>query len=498
MAHVFVLPLAHLPPGTKKTVHLAGTEILVIHHDRGISAVQAKCPHAGAPLEEGAICNGRLVCPWHLGTFAISTGELLEPPPMEPLNTFSVKVEGEGIFVDPEPRRTEFAKRTHSIPVFLIVGTGAAGAMAATTLRLNGFEGRIIAVDPVAEEPVDRTQCSKDALGGEFPLEKLPLNTFNKVQVERLKESVNRLSSVQREAELSRGAVLKFDKALLATGGRPKRLEVPGAELAHVLRHPDDVRRIQESLQGKRNVVIVGTSFIGLEAASALVQQGFQVTVMGPEKQPLAKQMGDEVAGAIQTLHESKGTKFRLGVKITSITEEAVTIHSNGSAEQLPADLVIMGVGVSPDLGFRHDLSTAEKGGIRVGADLRAADDVWVAGDIASVDGLRIEHWRLAQQHGRVAALAMLGQQAKYEGVPFFWTYHFGKRIAYLGHAEEWGETFIQGDLAGMAFMAFYLKDGVVRAVASCGQESQTAALAEPMRDVLTLEEALRLVNFRA
>jgi apoptosis-inducing factor 3 len=152
-------------------------------------------------------------------------------------------------------------------------------------------------------------------------------------------------------------------------------------------------------------------------------------------------------------------------------------------------------VGVSPDLDFEHDLSVDEEnGGIKTDASLSAADSVWVAGDIASVNGLRIEHWRVAQQHGRVAALAMTGTDSRYEGVPYFWTYHFGKRLGYLGHAEKWDQMFVQGDINSFKFLVFYVNGGFVESVLNCEFESQMAALAELMRGKPTLDEALHAI----
>jgi NADPH-dependent 2,4-dienoyl-CoA reductase/sulfur reductase-like enzyme len=156
----------------------------------------------------------------------------------------------------------------------------------------------------------------------------------------------------------------------------------------------------------------------------------------------------------------------------------------------LPAELVIFGVGVSPDLGFAHEFVLARDGGVVTDESLRVSDSVWVAGDIASVNGRRIEHWRVAQQHGRAAALAMMGQKACYQGVPYFWTYHFGRRLGYLGHASEWDETVIHGDLEGGEFMVFYLQGKRVKAVLNCGMETQMAALSEPMRGELTVDDA--------
>ena len=172
-----------------------------------------------------------------------------------------------------------------------------------------------------------------------------------------------------------------------------------------------------------------------------------------------------------------------------------MSFREGGREERIQADVIVMGVGVSPELGFEHDLPEAEEGGIRTDGSLRAAGEVWVAGDVASVEGTRIEHWRLAEQHGRVAALAMLGQEAKYESVPFFWTFHFGKRLGYLGHAGEWDEITIDGSAAALEFIAFYIKDGQVAAVLTCGRDRETAALAEAMRSKLTLASAREAIR---
>jgi NADPH-dependent 2,4-dienoyl-CoA reductase/sulfur reductase-like enzyme len=232
-----------------------------------------------------------------------------------------------------------------------------------------------------------------------------------------------------------------------------------------------------------------------LEAASALVQSGLQVTVVGKEELPFAKQFGEPIARALKALHESNGVKFRLGIEIVNVIPGAVTIRESSTEEQIAADLVIMGVGVSPDLDFEHDLPIDEKsGGIKTDKSLSAADSIWVAGDIASVNGSRIEHWRVAQQHGRIAGLAMAGNKVQYQGVPYFWTYHFGKRLGYLGRAEKWDQTFVKGDIDKFEFIVFYLNGGRVEAVLNCEFESQMAALAELMRNKPTLDEALHAI----
>ena len=502
MAETAVLAAKELPEGAKRVVSVGEAEILLIHHAGAIVAVQSKCPHAGATLEKGAVCNGRLVCPWHMGTFALPSGALIEPPPMQALKTYPVRVEGDQIMLDADPialpQTGSYQNSTEDTRHFLLVGFGAAGAMAASTLRREGFTGKITAFDPVADEPVDRTQLSKQALAGKMPPEKTQLHLAESLHVDHQPVAVKKLSAAEKSVTLASGEVVHFDAALVASGGVPKRLEIPGCELAYTIRHTDDVRSILAKAEKAKNVVVIGTSFIGLEAASALTQKGLHVTVIGPEELPFANKFGNEVAAAIKAFHEKSGTRFRLSVEIVSIHNEgvhAMDTKKKAALGLIPADLVIFGVGVSPELGFEHDLPEAEKGGIKAGEDLRAADGVWVAGDIASVNGTRIEHWRLAEQHGQLAARRMLGNSAGYDSVPFFWTFHYGKRLGYLGHANEWDRITYDGAVEELNFLAYYVKDGKVAAVLSCGRDTDTAKLSEILRSKPTLEEARHLLT---
>ena len=492
-----VLSTNELPIGQKKAVKAGDLDLLLIHLESGFVAVEPKCPHAGAPLEQGAICGDRLVCPWHMGTFALPSGALLEPPPMRALTSYPVRVAGDEVFVDSEPNAaTPPARQQLATPVILLAGSGAAGAMAATTLRQQGFTGRIIAVDPIADEPVDRTQLTKQALSGKMPLAKTALGTFSTAEVERVQASLVHLSSEHGGARLSDGTSIQFDRALIATGGTPKRLDIPGARFAHVIRHTADVETILKAAEGKREVVVIGTSFIALEAASSLIQKGLQVTVVGKDELAFAKKFGEQVSASVKALHESKGTRFRLGVEIISIDPTGVAVKDQGKDEVIPAELVIMGVGVSPELSFSHDLPLArDGGGIATDLSLRANKNVWVAGDIANVAGTRIEHWRLAEQHGQCAALSMLDEPTTFLGVPFFWTFHFGKRLGYLGHANDWDEIVIDGHVSALDFVALYRKGDKVEAILTCGRDTLTAYLAELMREKPTVAQVRETIG---
>ncbi len=368
------------------------------------------------------------------------------------------------------------------------------------TLRQEGFAGRITVIDPVATEPTDRTILSKMALAGKKPF--TPLWTAEeqaKLKVERVVAQVETLDGEAGTLVLSGGKELRFDAALLAVGGVPQKLGVPGEELPHVhtIRHVGDVEAIAATLgekaEGKR-VVLIGDSFIAFEAASALTGRGLQATVVCRSAEPFAKKFG-EAARAILALHRGAGVRLVVGSEAASITAEGVVLQSG---ETLPAELVIVAVGVRVATEFAHGLRLEQDGGVPVREDLKAAGKLWVAGDAAAVNGVRIEHWRVAQQHGRTAAFGMLRRAGAHatpsaessQGVPFFWTAHFGKRFGYVGHAEEWDGVKVDGSLDRQEFLAYYVKGNAVQAVLGCGRDGALAMLAERMRKRLTLEQA--------
>ena len=205
MPEVRLTGAATLKPGEKKVVKAGETEILLIQLADTLVAVQPKCPHAGAPLEQGAICNNRLVCPWHMGTFALPTGDLLEPPPLKGLDTYAVRVESQDIFINTDSKTHDLPKEKEASNsrTFLLIGAGAASTAAAITLRDEGFAGHIVVVDPVADEPLDRTQLSKQALAGKMPLDQTRLEPLELLGAERITASVTRLKHRSRHRPIS-------------------------------------------------------------------------------------------------------------------------------------------------------------------------------------------------------------------------------------------------------------------------------------------------------
>ncbi|MBE7158069.1 MAG: FAD-dependent oxidoreductase, partial [Rhodospirillales bacterium] len=351
-----------------------------------------------------------------------------------------------------------------------------------------------------------RTQLTKMSLAGKVPLTKLPIfspetsqssGSLEPLSIRRLEATVTLLQQPDREVMLHDGTSVPFDALLLASGSRPRELKVEGGDGPNVftIRHPDDLRRMDPLLRPGARAVLIGDSFIAFEAASALTQRGLHATVVANSRQPFLKKFGEAAAEALLQLHRNNGVHLHAQAEVTAISPVAVTL---GSGAEIPADVVIVAIGVEPVTNYAPQLPAGKTGGFAVGRDLRLAPNIWCAGDIASVDGTRIEHWRLAEQHGRTAAEAMLayttgnaqGPAQPFSGVPFFWTFHFGKRLGYAGHADTWDRIVTEGSPQQMDFLNFYLQDGNVAAVLGCGRDTALAALMEPLRAPLSLPEA--------
>jgi apoptosis-inducing factor 3 len=377
----------------------------------------------------------------------------------------------------------------------VIVGAGAAGSMAAKTLRDEGFCGQIVVVDPCHEEPIDRTMLTKMALTDKTPANRVQLHCLDRLDVIRLRSSVKSLRADRGLITLSDGRTVRFDAALVATGGTPKRLPMQHPENVHTIRHINDLSGLRSIARKGRHAIVLGTSFIGMEAASALRQRGLTVTVIGKERLPFEQQFGSSIASALLSLHKRKGVGLVLGVNTLQVTSRNVLVDQNGRPRRINGDFVILGVGVEPSLNFEHDLPLSADGGVLTDESLRARDKVWVAGDIANVAGLRIEHWRVAQQHGMHAAKQMLGQRTPLRNVPFFWTYHFEKTIKYLGHADTWDDVSITGDVRRLNFIALLSRRDEVIAVVSCDRDEETALLAELMRKPISSKQARKAIQ---
>ena len=486
-------------------VEIEGEKILLLREGDNVRAIAATCPHAGAPLAEGVRHGNRIICPWHKAAFCVRTGEVLDPPAVDALQRYGVRLENGRILVAKPAEPPPSALPSQPDPrCFVIVGAGAAGAVAAQTLRENGFAGRLVMLDDTNRVPYDRTILSKYALSGMQGAEKSPLQTqayYQQHNIERRTGELVRIDANARQLFCADGSVLDYDAALLATGAKPVRTDLPGSDLDHVytLRSIADANAILAQAERSARAVILGASFIGMEVAASLRERGLDVTVIAQESAPFEKQLGPEIGRAFVDLHEQHGVSFRLATKITAVvgafsregrrTSNEARGPVNGvrlaTGETVPADLVVIGYGVQPATQYAETLDRNNDGSIKTDANLRVADGLYAAGDIASFpdrgDGahIRVEHWRVAQQHGRIAALNMLGRPARHDAVPFFWTIHYMKRLDYVGHASKWDNIVVHGDLARLEFLVYYCRGGIVAAAAGLGRDQDTAALVE-------------------
>ncbi|HTJ92768.1 MAG TPA: FAD-dependent oxidoreductase [Pararobbsia sp.] len=488
--------------------------VLIRIRDR-VVALSATCPHAGAPLEEGAICHGRLVCPWHKATFDLESGALLEPPALEGLRRFPVEIRDDMIHVGHASEPIHRVRPGHAdhagAKVFAIVGAGAAGAAACATLREYGFDGRILLIDEETTRPYDRTALSKFVPSGEmkpddvYPL--LPQGFVSAHSIETVNRRVARLDDATRNIEFADGEVLRYDAALIATGSEPVLPKIEGLKHEHVgeriafLRSLADARQLDALANHGKRVVVIGGSFIGLETASALRKRGLDVTVVMPNALPFEKMFGKTIAERLMRLHEEQGVRFRTESEVGSIAFERNALcvdlaRGTGATEMLECDFAVIGTGVSPATAYLSGVRRNDDGGMDVDASMRVSDTLFAAGDIAafplrSGQRQRIEHWRVAQQQARIAAMNMAGFPVAPPIVPFFWTFQHEKRFDYVGHAKagDWSDTQTLGSLERLEFVTLYIRGDRVIAALGCNKEAAMAFLAERMREPLSVSQ---------
>jgi len=362
----------------------------------------------------------------------------------------------------------------------VIVGASLAGGTAAATLRDEGFDGRVVLVGAEPELPYERPPLSKGYLKGETPREKLLVRpeafwAEHDVALE-LGTSATGIDAAARRLELAGGRRLRYDRLLVTTGGRNRRLRVPGAGLPGVLdlRTIGDSERIREAAAAGTRAVVVGMGFIGSEVAATLRQLGLEVVCVEPFAVPLERVLGPVVGGAIAELHREHGVVARYGEGVEAFegdgrVERVVT----SSGERVECDFAVVGVGIEPAVEIVAGTGVEVSDGIVVDELCRTSvEGIWAAGDVARhrhpLFGLiRVEHWRNAIEQGAAAARSLLGKGAPYADVHWFWSDQYDANIQYAGHHTTWDELVVRGSLEQRKFVAFYLVGGVVRAAAA-------------------------------
>ncbi len=310
-------------------VKIDDTSILLLRSGDQVRAFQGKCPHAGAPLAKGAVCHGRLICPWHKAAFRAEDGALCEPPALDSLTRYHVEVRDGDVWVDDQPLPTDKVPPADDPRTFVIIGAGAAGTACAAALREKGFGGRILLIDREAEAGYDRTVLSKYVLAGDMAVnETAPLRDetyFTQQRIERLHGEVTHLDPDTRHIQLADGRRLDYDAALIATGGVPKMPALPGIDLPQVfvLRSIAHARQILDTVRPGQQAVIIGDSFIAMEVASSLRKRELDVTVLARHPVPFAAQLGESVGQAILARHRANGVVYRTDSEAAQIEGRA-------------------------------------------------------------------------------------------------------------------------------------------------------------------------------
>jgi NADPH-dependent 2,4-dienoyl-CoA reductase/sulfur reductase-like enzyme len=384
---------------------------------------------------------------------------------------------------EPRERVTGTTNEKHP-PSIVIIGGGAAGLVAADTLRRSGYAGSITLVSADSAKPVDRPNLSKDYLAGNAPEEWMPLRPDDWYVDHNITLQLNRrATAIEPEAHrvlLDDGSSIGYGALLLATGSDPIRLALGDDAPVHYLRTLDDSRAIIRAAEGAKTAVVIGASFIGLEVAASLRARGLDVTVVAPESQPLERVLGAVVGDFVRELHEDHGIRFRLGR--TAKTAQAGGVQLDDGSE-LTADLVVAGVGVRPNVELALSAGLRIDRGVMVNEFLEtSAPDVFAAGDIArwpdqrSGKAIRVEHWVVAERQAQTAARNMLGARERFDAVPFFWSVHYDVTISYVGHAEQLDRAEVDGDLRGHDCTVRYFENGRVAAVATIGRDRASLA----------------------
>jgi 3-phenylpropionate/trans-cinnamate dioxygenase ferredoxin reductase subunit len=355
---------------------------------------------------------------------------------------------------------------------FVIVGGGLAGGSAAATLRADGFDGRIVLVGSEPEEPYIRPPLSKEYLRGEAGEDALRVNEpalYRDQEIElRLGIPVVALEPGANEIVLDGGERIAFDGALLATGGEPRRLELPGAELAglHYLRTHPDSDSLAAALKGASHLTVIGGGWIGCEVAASARQLGVEVSLVAPTRLLLEKMLGNQLGAFYRDVHHEHGVDLHLENGVTGIEGDGrVERVLLADGQTIACDVVVAGIGVTPRVGLAEAAGIEVANGVVVDGQLQSsAPGIFAAGDIANFAHplfggrrMRVEHWANAGDQGPFAARAMLGASDTWQNVPYFFSDQYDVGMEFAGDLGDAERLVLRGELASREFIAFWL-----------------------------------------
>ena len=520
MINTVTITKSDIPNGGMKSYKQDDDSIILITRDDDeFHAFDGKCPHAGANLGDGLRCGHRVVCPWHHASFDSRDGSLLEPIATEGLTQYELINDGDNVTVDTsatinKPIENDKLTDTHTI----IVGGGGAGFMTAHQLRQGGYGGKITMISKDDKAPYNRPLLSKAFLAGNMDEDKLLLGgsdwaSSNDIDL-HLNQTVSEVlpneATIVIKNENGDSTRQTADFLVVATGASPITPPIKGAETdgVYTLRSMADAKLIKAASHDQR-VVIIGTGFIGMETASALAQAGTtaSITVIGQGSRVMSNIVSETVSNALIKLHEEKGINFVFDATVNEITKIERQVDKDGDSnnqafsnvggvtlangEHIDADIVVLGTGVSPRTEILHEVNDPD--GVQVDAHLQLRDGIYALGDIAKptnqMGRMRIEHWRVALQHGMVTAAAILNDDnvdSLEARIPFFWTAQYGKSLRYSGHAATPDKGILFGTPDDLDYIEYYFDDEGentrASAASSLGRDKELIAFSELLR----------------
>ncbi|RDB26297.1 Apoptosis-inducing factor 1 [Hypsizygus marmoreus] len=512
---IAVLDDAELQDGQMKEVSFEEGQVLLSRLGSKIHATSAFCTHYGAPLAKGVLTSdGRVVCPWHGACFNVCNGDIEDAPAPNALHSFKAHVADGKIYVTANPSETLKNNKERQPKLtstgsdsigkgVVIVGGGSGAFHTVESLREHGYKAPITILSKETYTPIDRTKLSKALI---TDASKLEWRTAADLKIKfgttiRLGAEVTSVDLSKKQVILEGGKeTLNYDKLVLATGGIPRRLPVEGAQLENVytFRGVPDSQKVDAAAKEGKRVVVIGSSFISMEIVTAISKRKLaSIDVIGMEGHPFEAILGTDVGAGIQKYHESQGVKFHMTSKVDKIIAQdgnpnlAGGVVVNGTT--LPADFVIMGVGVAPATEFLKGsgIELEKDGGVKVDEYLRVQsgsdrNNVYAIGDIAvypqqSGGYTRIEHWNVAGNHGRAAGKTIAGSPQPFVKIPVFWSAQ-GQQLRYCGVGHGYDDVFIKGDPGELKFIAYYGKNGRVVAVASMQNDPVVSKASELLR----------------
>ncbi|XP_008307921.1 apoptosis inducing factor mitochondria associated 4 isoform X2 [Cynoglossus semilaevis] len=501
-----------LNDGQMKEVTVGDQKVLLVRTRGQYSAVGSQCSHYGAPLIKGTLVGDRVRCPFHGACFNVQTGDIEDYPGLDCLPLYKVDVHDGKVYVSIDKKLLKTNKRVKDMctvaadikHTILLVGGGPAALVCAETLRQNCYQGQIIMVTKDSLPPYDKPKLSKAMNVDRDKLLLRPMDFYQQYGIEvYTQKEVVFVNSVEKVAKLSNGYSQYFDQLLVATGCRARPLSCPGSELQGVklLQNYKDATDIHSCSLGHRAVVI-GASFIGMEAASYLSDKAASVTLVGATSFPFERSLGPEIGKMTMQMLEEKNVKFYMKDRVVEIKGENGKVKEVvlQSGTVLGADVVIVGIGAIPNTDFLagSEVELDSRKTVIVDKFMKTnVRDIFGAGDVTSFplaicgsQRINIGHWQMSHAQGKVAALNMLNKPTQIESVPFFWTVLLGKSIRYTGYGEGYEEIIFKGKVEERKFLAFYIREGQVVAAASLMFDPAVARLADLMASGQTITKS--------